>query len=74
VGARHGAHDLATVAPAAMIFEPCQDRVSHNEFEDATQADCITGTNVLMHTVLARRRRISKTHQHLEVFLARSFC
>jgi N-carbamoyl-L-amino-acid hydrolase len=36
-----------------MIFVPCKDGVSHNELEDATQADCTAGANVLMHTVLA---------------------
>ena len=41
------------VVPAAMIFVPCKDGVSHNELEDATQADCTAGANVLMHTVLA---------------------
>jgi N-carbamoyl-L-amino-acid hydrolase len=39
--------------PAAMVFVPCKDGVSHNELEDATQPDCAAGTNVLMHTVLA---------------------
>ena len=41
------------VVPAAMVFVPCKDGVSHNELEDATQADCTAGANVLMHTVLA---------------------
>jgi len=52
-GAGHDACNLATVIPAAMIFVPCKDGVSHNELEDATQADCTAGANVLMHTVLA---------------------
>jgi N-carbamoyl-L-amino-acid hydrolase len=38
--------------PAAMIFVPCKDGISHNELEDATQADCTAGANVLLHTVL----------------------
>ena len=42
-----------TVVPAAMVFVPCKDGISHNELEDATQADCAAGANVLMHTVLA---------------------
>jgi beta-ureidopropionase / N-carbamoyl-L-amino-acid hydrolase len=41
------------VMPAAMVFVPCKDGISHNELEDATQADCAAGANVLMHTVLA---------------------
>ena len=52
-GAGHDACNLATVMPAAMVFVPCKDGVSHNELEDATQADCTAGANVLMHTVLA---------------------
>jgi N-carbamoyl-L-amino-acid hydrolase len=52
-GAGHDACNLANVVPAAMIFVPCRDGVSHNELEDATQADCTAGANALMHTVLA---------------------
>ncbi len=52
-GAGHDACNLNTVMPAAMIFVPCKDGVSHNELEDATHDDCAAGTNVLLHTVLA---------------------
>jgi beta-ureidopropionase / N-carbamoyl-L-amino-acid hydrolase len=52
-GAGHDACNLSTKIPAAMVFVPCKDGVSHNELEDATQADCAAGANVLMHTVLA---------------------
>ena len=52
-GAGHDACNLANVVPAAMIFVPCKNGVSHNELEDATQADCAAGANALMHTVLA---------------------
>ncbi|MBI5263691.1 MAG: Zn-dependent hydrolase [Bradyrhizobium sp.] len=52
-GAGHDACNLNTVIPAAMVFVPCKDGISHNELEDATQADCAAGTNVLLHTVLA---------------------
>ena len=52
-GAGHDACNLATVMPAAMIFVPCKDGVSHNELEDATQPDCAAGANVLLHTVLS---------------------
>lgn len=52
-GAGHDACNLAAVMPAAMIFVPCKDGISHNELEDATQADCTAGANVLLHTVLA---------------------
>jgi N-carbamoyl-L-amino-acid hydrolase len=52
-GAGHDACNLNTAMPAAMVFVPCKDGISHNELEDATQPDCAAGTNVLMHTVLA---------------------
>lgn len=52
-GAGHDACNLNTVIPAAMVFVPCKEGISHNELEDATQADCAAGTNVLLHTVLA---------------------
>jgi len=52
-GAGHDACNVAGVIPAAMIFVPCKDGISHNELEDATQADCSAGANVLLHAVLA---------------------
>src|ERR1700744_4286809 len=52
-GAGHDACNLATVVPAAMVFVPCKDGVSHNELEDAKQVDCAAGANVLLHTVLS---------------------
>ena len=52
-GAGHDACNLNSKIPAAMVFVPCKDGVSHNELEDATQGDCAAGANVLMHTVLA---------------------
>ncbi|RJF66779.1 Zn-dependent hydrolase [Rhodopseudomonas palustris] len=52
-GAGHDACNLNTKIPAAMIFVPCKDGISHNELEDATQADCAAGANVLLHTVLS---------------------
>jgi beta-ureidopropionase / N-carbamoyl-L-amino-acid hydrolase len=52
-GAGHDACNLNTKIPAAMVFVPCKDGISHNELEDATQSDCAAGANVLMHTVLA---------------------
>ncbi|MBR1222593.1 Zn-dependent hydrolase [Bradyrhizobium sp. U87765 SZCCT0131] len=52
-GAGHDACNMAGVMPTAMIFVPCKDGISHNEIEDATQADCTAGANVLLHTVLS---------------------
>jgi len=53
-GAGHDAVYVARVAPAAMIFVPCKDGISHNEIEDATPADLAAGCNVLLHAMLAR--------------------
>ena len=52
-GAGHDACNLNTIMPAAMVFVPCKDGISHNELEDATQSDCTAGANVLLHTVLS---------------------
>ncbi len=52
-GAGHDACNMNGVMPAAMIFVPCKDGLSHNELEDATQPDCAAGANVLLHTVLS---------------------
>ena len=52
-GAGHDAVYVARVAPAAMIFVPCKDGISHNEIEDATPADLAAGANVLLHAMLA---------------------
>ncbi|MFN4934504.1 Zn-dependent hydrolase [Bradyrhizobium sp.] len=52
-GAGHDACNLNTLMPAAMVFVPCKDGISHNELEDATQSDCAAGANVLLHTVLS---------------------
>jgi N-carbamoyl-L-amino-acid hydrolase len=51
-GAGHDSCNLNTIMPAAMIFVPCKDGISHNELEDSTQPDCTAGANVLLHTVL----------------------
>lgn len=53
-GAGHDAVYVARVAPAAMIFVPCKDGISHNEIEDAKPADLAAGCNVLLHAMLAR--------------------
>jgi len=52
-GAGHDAGVLASVVPAAMIFVPCKDGVSHNEAEMAHPGDLAAGANVLMHAMLS---------------------
>jgi beta-ureidopropionase / N-carbamoyl-L-amino-acid hydrolase len=53
-GAGHDAMNVAKVAPAAMIFVPCKDGLSHNEAESAAPRDLAAGANTLLHTLLAR--------------------
>ena len=53
-GAGHDAVYVARTAPAAMIFVPCKDGISHNEIEDADPVDLAAGANVLLHAMLAR--------------------
>ena len=52
-GAGHDAVYLARVAPAAMIFVPCADGISHNEGESAEPAHLEAGCNVLLRAMLA---------------------
>ena len=53
-GAGHDAVYVARVAPAAMIFVPCKDGISHNEIEDAAPADLAAGCDVLARAMLER--------------------
>jgi N-carbamoyl-L-amino-acid hydrolase len=59
-GAAHDAVYLARIAPAAMVFVPCEGGISHNEIETATPGDVAAGCNVLLHAVLARAGVASK--------------
>ena len=51
-GAGHDAVYVARTAPAAMIFVPCKDGISHNEIEDARPDHLAAGCNVLLHAML----------------------
>jgi N-carbamoyl-L-amino-acid hydrolase len=53
-GAGHDAVYVARVAPAAMIFTPCIDGISHNESENMTPEWASAGTDVLLHAVLEK--------------------
>jgi beta-ureidopropionase / N-carbamoyl-L-amino-acid hydrolase len=57
-GAGHDAMNIAEVAPAAMIFIPCKDGISHNEAESAAPEDLAAGAQVLLHVMLARAGRV----------------
>ncbi|TRC91823.1 Zn-dependent hydrolase [Mesorhizobium sp. WSM4310] len=51
-GAFHDALFLARVAPAAMIFVPCRDGLSHNEAEYVEPGDAVIGAHVLLRTAI----------------------
>ena len=53
-GAGHDAVYVARVAPAAMIFVPCENGISHNEVENAKPEDLAAGCNVLLSAMLER--------------------
>jgi beta-ureidopropionase / N-carbamoyl-L-amino-acid hydrolase len=53
-GAGHDAVYVARTAPAAMVFIPCKDGISHNEIEDTRPEHITAGANVLLHAMLAR--------------------
>lgn len=56
-GPGHDALNVAAVAPAAMIFIPCEKGISHNEAENAKPEDVTAGANVLLHAVMEYDRR-----------------
>ncbi|TDN63097.1 Zn-dependent hydrolase [Paraburkholderia sp. BL10I2N1] len=51
-GAGHDAVYLASIAPAAMIFVPCEGGISHNEVENASPKDLEAGANVLLQIII----------------------
>jgi beta-ureidopropionase / N-carbamoyl-L-amino-acid hydrolase len=52
--AGHDAYNMASICPAAMIFAPCKDGISHNEKEDMSLEQALPAANVLLRAVLAR--------------------
>jgi N-carbamoyl-L-amino-acid hydrolase len=58
-GAGHDAVYMARVAPAAMIFVPCVDGISHNEAEDMKPEWATAGANVLLEAVLEKAEVVS---------------
>ena len=51
-GAGHDAINMMYVCPSGMVFIPCEDGISHNEFENARPEDLAAGMDVLMHADL----------------------
>ena len=56
-GAGHDAVYAARRVPAAMIFVPCKDGLSHNEAESILPEEAEAGCQVLFEAVLARANR-----------------
>lgn len=50
-GAGHDAQMIARIAPAAMIFVPSENGISHNPQEHTSDQDLIAGANVLLGVV-----------------------
>lgn len=50
-GAGHDAQMIARIAPAAMIFVPSREGISHNPREHTDPADLVAGANVLLDVV-----------------------
>jgi beta-ureidopropionase / N-carbamoyl-L-amino-acid hydrolase len=59
-GAGHDAAYVARVAPAAMIFVPCKDGISHNEAEFSSKEQCAAGAQVLLQAVLDYDRQLAE--------------
>ena len=53
-GAGHDAKYMADICPAAMVFIPCRDGISHNEIESADPEHLAVGCDVLMLAVLEK--------------------
>jgi N-carbamoyl-L-amino-acid hydrolase len=56
-GAGHDAVYVARRVPAAMIFTPCKDGLSHNEAESIEPEEAEAGCQVLFEAVVARANR-----------------
>ncbi|MFV0281549.1 MAG: Zn-dependent hydrolase [Rhodoblastus sp.] len=57
-GAGHDAFHLAKICPAAMIFTPCKDGISHNEAEDISREWAEAGANVLLRAAIELAHRV----------------
>ena len=55
--AGHDAYNVAAVAPACMIFTPCDGGISHNIKENTRLEDQLPGVNVLLNAVVERANR-----------------
>jgi N-carbamoyl-L-amino-acid hydrolase len=53
-GAGHDAMSIARTAPAALVFIPCRDGVSHHPEEYSTPEQVANGCDAILYAVLAR--------------------
>ena len=60
-GAGHDSVYLSKVMPAAMVFIPCRDGLSHNELEHIEKEHAAAGTNVLLNAALKLTRQTFNT-------------
>ena len=60
--AGHDAAFVSRVAPAAMIFVPCKDGISHNEAEYSSKEQCAAGAQVLLQAVLDYDRQLAERY------------
>jgi N-carbamoyl-L-amino-acid hydrolase len=60
--AGHDAAFISRVAPAAMIFVPCKDGISHNEAEYSSKEQCAAGAQVLLQAVLDYDRQLAERY------------
>jgi N-carbamoyl-L-amino-acid hydrolase len=58
--AGHDAAFVSRAAPAAMIFVPCKEGISHNEAEYSSKEQCAAGAQVLLQAVLDYDRRLAE--------------
>ena len=70
-GAFHDAAYVSRVAPAAMIFVPCRDGISHNEAEFSSKEQCAAGAQVLLQAVLDYDRQLAERSTRNPVRVAR---
>lgn len=57
--AGHDTQAISTIAPAAMIFVPSVDGISHNPAEYTRDEDVINGANLMLQTVLLLARGLA---------------
>ncbi len=50
--AGHDTQSLAQICPAAMFFVPSAGGISHNPEEFTSDADCVNGANLMLHTLI----------------------